>query len=673
MNLKSDISSVKGVGAKTAEAFYKANIKTVEDLIRRFPRTYEKFENIVCVKDILVNERNAVFACLYTDAKIIRYSNKSVVTVYAKDVNGDVLEVKFFNAPYLLKTLKKGSFYVFRGFVKKIGEKYSMSQPKMYKKEDYLKIEGKIGPIYSQAKDLSGNKIEKTVKEVIDLTRYIDDYLFDSEIDDLKLYPLAESFRSIHFPKDDNELYFARRRLVFEEFLDFYHMIRSDEALSSRIENDKPFIEVADLRLFEEKLPYKLTNAQKETIKDIVNDMTGPYLMNRLIQGDVGSGKTVVAIMALLLCAANNAQGALMAPTEVLAVQHFVNVKKFCEECGLCIKPVLLTGKMPAKAKKEALSLIKSGECNVVIGTHALFEEGVEFNDLKLAITDEQHRFGVNQREAFRDKGLMPHLLVMSATPIPRTLAMVMYGNVDISIMNELPKNRIPIKNAVVAGSYMKKSLEFIEKEVAAGHQAYVICPMIDESEEDNFNLKNVTSFTEELKEYYGERVRVTCLHGKMKADEKNRIMENFKAGNFDVLVSTTVIEVGVDVPNATVMLIENAERFGLSQLHQLRGRVGRGDAQSYCILMSDSKNEETIKRLKVLNETNDGFLIAKKDIELRGPGELNGLRQSGELSFALGDILNDSDVLMSVIDNYENLKERLIGREVRAIDFRTI
>ena len=253
MNLKSDISSVKGVGAKTAEAFYKANIKTVEDLIRRFPRTYEKFENIVCVKDILVNERNAVFACLYTDAKIIRYSNKSVVTVYAKDVNGDVLEVKFFNAPYLLKTLKKGSFYVFRGFVKKIGEKYSMSQPKMYKKEDYLKIEGKIGPIYSQAKDLSGNKIEKTVKEVIDLTRYIDDYLFDSEIDDLKLYPLAESFRSIHFPKDDNELYFARRRLVFEEFLDFYHMIRSDEALSLRIENDKPFIEVADLRLFEEK------------------------------------------------------------------------------------------------------------------------------------------------------------------------------------------------------------------------------------------------------------------------------------------------------------------------------------------------------------------------------------------------------------------------------------
>lgn len=673
MNLQSDIKSVKGIGDKSAESFKKLGINTVEDLIFYFPRTYEKFEYISSVKNVIPGERNAVYGCVFSDAKMIRFSGKSMVTAYVKDEAGDAIEIKYFNAPYLLKVLKRGSFFVFRGYVKAVGAKYVMSQPKMYKKEEYEKLQGTIGPIYSVPKDLSSGKIEKSVREVIDLTRYMDEYLTDEEIASHKLYGRSDSLCSIHFPKDENSLFLARRRLVFEEFLDFYHMIKSDVSLESKIKNDNPFFEVAECTRFSESLPFDLTGAQQRTIREVFDDMSGEYLMNRLIQGDVGSGKTIVAVQALLMCAANGCQGAFMAPTEVLAVQHFTNIKKMCDAYKLCIKPVLLYGKMPKKSRDEALRMIADGECNVVIGTHALFQENVEFKNLKLVITDEQHRFGVNQRETLRDKGVNPHILVMSATPIPRTLAMVMYGNVDISVMDEMPKNRIPISNCVVNSSFLEKSLNFIEKEVRAGHQAYVICPMIDESEEDNFNLKSVAEFTDELREYFKDRVRVESLHGKLKGDEKNRIMDEFKAGNFDVLVSTTVVEVGVDVPNATVMMIMNAERFGLSQLHQLRGRVGRGKDQSYCILVSDSKSEESIKRLKVLNETNDGFEIARKDIELRGPGELNGLRQSGALSFAIGDIVEDSDIFMSVIEMYDSVKDRISTRLSRVIDFRSI
>lgn len=673
MNLNSDISSVKGIGEKSSASFREIKINTVNDLLHYYPRTYEKYEDLCFVKDVVAGERNAIYGCVISDAKIIRFSGKSMLTAYIKDAEGNSLELKYFNANYLLKVLKRGSFYVFRGYVKAVGARFVMTQPQMYKKEEYDKLMGTIGPIYSATKDLSASKISKSIANCLDTAELYKDYFTEEEIVANDLLTLPESIRNIHFPTDETSLYKARRRLVFEEFLDFYNGFKEKEGISSRITNDSPFIEVADCKRLEEGLPFELTNAQKNTIKEIIDDITGPYLMNRLVQGDVGSGKTLVALMALITAAANGAQGALMAPTEVLAVQHFTNIKKMCEDYKLCINPVLLFGKMPKKAKNEALSLIKSGEANVIIGTHALFQDDVEFKNLKLVITDEQHRFGVNQREALRDKGINAHILVMSATPIPRTLAMVMYGNVDISIMNELPKNRLPINNCVVNSGYQKKSLEFIEGEIKKGHQAYIICPMIDESETDNFNLKNVSDFTEELKAYYGDRARIICLHGKMKSDEKNRIMDAFKDGLYDILVSTTVIEVGVDVPNATVIMIENAERFGLSQLHQLRGRVGRGDSQSYCILVSDGKSEETIKRLKVLNETNDGFEIARKDIELRGPGELSGLRQSGALSFALGDIMQDSDVFMLVINLYDSIKDRIKERVSSNIDVRSI
>ena len=673
MNFDSDIKEVKGIGEKTAEPFRRLGINKVSDLINYYPRIYERFEVRTPVRDIKEGEKNVVQGRLVGNPKVVRMGSKNFVTAYIRDDNNDPLEIRFFNMPYIAKVLKNDSIHVFRGYVRRKGASFIMSQPKMYSPSEYDALEGTIGPIYSVTKDITSSKIAKSVSYVISLTDRVKDYLTEDEISQYELYPLSKAMAAIHTPADDKELYLARRRLVFEEFLRFYHMIRSDEGTYSRIENKHPFIEVSECERFKESLPFKLTGAQERAVSEIFKDMTGKYLMNRLVQGDVGSGKTIVAMEALLMCAANGCQGALMAPTEVLAVQHFENIKNMSDKYSLCIKPVLLTGKMPAKARREALASLKSGEANVCIGTHALFQEGVEFKDLKLVITDEQHRFGVNQREELMKKGVDPHILVMSATPIPRTLALIVYGNVDISIIDELPKNRLPILNCVVDSSYNNKMYSFMEKEISKGHQVYVICPMIDESEEDNFNLKDVGTEAEELKERFGDNIRIATLHGKMKGDEKNRIMGQFKDGNIDILVSTTVIEVGVDVPNATVMVILNAERFGLSQLHQLRGRVGRGDAQSYCILMSDAKNDAAIKRLKVLNDTNDGFEIARKDMQQRGPGDLSGVRQSGELNFGLGDIVNDSDICLLVTDLYEKLRNRIGHLAVANIDFRTI
>lgn len=672
MNFDSGIREIKGVGDKTAEAFDKLGIRNVEDLISFYPRTYEKFEKLTEVKNILPGERNAVEGVIVAPAKVMRFNGKTMLSVFVRDRAGDPLEIKYFNMPFLQKALKKDMKFVFRGYVKQVGAKYVMNQPKMYKPEEYAKLEGTIGPIYSVTKDITSAKIEKAVSSVINLTQRIEDYLTDGEILDNNLYSLKDAMRAIHLPKDENELFLARRRLVFEEFLNFYHMIKSDDKAVG-IENREPFIEVAECERFKESLPFKLTKAQENTIKDIFADMSGKYMMNRLVQGDVGSGKTIVAIEALLMCAANGCQGAMMAPTEVLAVQHYENVKNFAEKYKLCIVPVLLTGKMPKKARNEALQMLADGRANVAIGTHALFQEGVKFKNLKLVITDEQHRFGVNQREELMKKGENPHILVMSATPIPRTLALIIYGNVDISVMNELPKNRLPIQTCVVDSSYDDKTFAFIDKQLKMGHQAYVICPMIDESEEDDFNLKSVYDAKDELKNRFGEGINVSVLHGKMKGEEKTKIMDSFKRGDIHILVSTTVIEVGVDVPNATVMVIENAERFGLSQLHQLRGRVGRGEAQSYCILKSNSKSDNSIKRLKVLNETNDGFEIAKRDMKQRGPGDLSGVRQSGELDFGLGDIVEDSDICMIVTQIYDSIEDRIPNNRKGIIDFRTI
>lgn len=425
-----------------------------------------------------------------------------------------------------------------------------------------------------------------------------------------------------------------------------------------------------------EGLPYDLTGAQKNVWHEIERDLSGHKLMSRLVQGDVGSGKTVIAFLAMVLSAENGFQSALMVPTEVLANQHYEGFLRLMEEQNIAsCHPVLLTGSTTARQKREIYQKIADGEVNVIIGTHALIQEKVEYKNLGLVITDEQHRFGVRQREALTTRGNPPHVLVMSATPIPRTLAIILYGDLDISIIDELPAKRLPIKNCVVGTSYRPKAYSFIEKQVQMGRQAYVICPMVEESE--GLEAENVTDYARKLQEVLPGEIKVEILHGKMKPKEKNRIMEAFASGEIQVLVSTTVVEVGVNVPNATVMMVENAERFGLAQLHQLRGRVGRGEHQSYCIFIQGNNEENTSKRLKILNESNDGFYIAGEDLKLRGPGDLFGIRQSGLMEFKIGDIYNDAGILKNaneaageilaldldlILPQHKALKEHLKG-----------
>ena len=672
-HFNASVTEIKGIGEKKAGLFNKLGIFTWEDLINFFPRSYDKYEDLSLLSDCRNGVRAAVCGVVKTKPVVYRFSGKSMVSFTVSDEKGDLFTVKFFNSPFMLKAVKPGDRRVFRGIFHVFHSRPEFSQPKIYKTEDYLKLIGTIVPVYHTTKDLSSDSIAKAVSLILSKVNFGADWLSETEIERFGLTSEADAYRNIHFPSDEEAQFYARRRIVFDEFSFFIHMNREGSGETSKLPNTHHMIEVSECRRLEESLPYELTGAQKKAISDIFSDLGGDHLMNRLVQGDVGSGKTIVAVMALLMCAANGLQGAMMAPTEVLARQHFENIKDMAVRFKLCLKPVLLTGKMGAKDRREALERISAGEANVVIGTHALITDNVSYHDLSLVITDEQHRFGVRQRESFKDKGLDPHILVMSATPIPRTLAMIVFSGLDISVMDEMPKNRIPISNCAVNSSFRIKAYEKIRSEIEKGHQAYVICPMVSESDTSATELKSVEEHSAELKEYYGDRVRILTLNGKMKPADKSRIMEEFKDGKADILVSTTVIEVGIDVPNATVIMIENAERFGLSQLHQLRGRVGRGNAPSFCILMSDSDSKMTAKRLKVLCETNDGFKIANEDMKLRGPGELNGIRQSGELDLGLGDIAEDSDIFMLAADHYEEIRDRIPDRGRKLIDIRTI
>ena len=520
-----------------------------------------------------------------------------------------------------------------------------MEQPEIfYPPQKYAEKSGTLQPIYGLTKGLTNNGVSKAVGQVLknlDLSREV-------LPEDLRMkYGLAEynyALRGIHFPEDKEVYFHARKRLVFEEFLAFILSLQRLKDSNQRMENNYVMDVDEKVEKLIGELPFSLTGAQRKVWGEIAGDLASDTVMSRLVQGDVGSGKTIVAVLALLNTALHGYQAAMMAPTEVLARQHYESITKLLEEYEIPVKVELLTGSMTAKEKRRAYDRIECGYARIIIGTHALIQSAVNYDCLALVITDEQHRFGVKQREAFAGKGGMPHVLVMSATPIPRTLAIILYGDLDISVIDELPANRLPIKNCVVDTGYRKTAYTFMKKEIAAGRQCYVICPMVEESEQ--LEAENVQDYGAMLQEEMGPDIRVACLHGKMKAALKDEIMEAFGRNEIQILVSTTVIEVGIDVPNATVMMIENAERFGLAQLHQLRGRVGRGKHQSYCIFMSASRAEETKERLSILRDTNDGFKIASEDLRLRGPGDLFGIRQSGLLNFRLGDVFQDAKIL---------------------------
>ncbi len=680
-----DIINLKGIGEKTAKLFYKLNINTINDLLCHFPRDYEKFGAPIKLNEAPLSETVTLELTVCGPFKWKKIRNLTIGTGIGTDYTGKVA-ITFFNTPYLRNILKAGGVYLFRGRLKKERDMLILEQPKIYSFEEYNKKTGTLQPCYPLTASLTNHAVTKAMKQAV-LLAGEEEYLPTEIIEEYQLISREKAFYDIHFPKDYDSMLTARKRLCFDEFFLFLISLRKLKELNEEQHSAYPMIETAEINRFIEKLPYKLTNAQKRVWEEIKADLESGKCMNRLIQGDVGSGKTILAFLALLMTVSNGYQGALMAPTEILATQHFEQMIQMTKDFSLPFKPVLLTGSVSAAGKRKIYEQIERGEVNVVIGTHALIQEKVLFEKLALVITDEQHRFGVKQRETLSDKGENTHVMVMSATPIPRTLAIILYGDLHLSVVDELPANRLPIKNCVVGREYRKKAYSFIEKEVAGGHQVYVICPMVDENENLN-DVENVTEYAEKLKSVLPETIRVSYLHGKMRPADKNRIMDEFSNGNIDVLVSTTVIEVGINVPNATVMMIENAERFGLAQLHQLRGRIGRGNAQSYCIFLSGSDNERSMERLKILNRSNDGFFIAEEDLKLRGPGDLFGIRQSGVMEFKIADIYQDSKLLKQIsisVDKilredaqlvstkYSTIQKYLAQNMANFIDFRTI
>lgn len=643
MNEHSRLDVLKGIGEKTKKIFERAGIFCIGDLLHYYPRSYDTCEMVKNISEVSEGETAAVCASLAREITVRHVKRLSISVTALRDMSG-VLQVSWYNMPYLKNSLKPGKRYVFRGKVIKKGQQTVMEQPAVFDVETYAAMQGQMQPLYPLVDGLTNKMVTKAVRQALEGAEISKDALPKDVRMKWNLAEYHYALEQIHFPESEQAMRLARYRLVFDEFFLFILGLRS-------LKNDRvtlhPRYHLKKSPLTEqviEKLPYTLTNAQKRVWRELEQDMTGNHVCARLIQGDVGSGKTILAVLALFLTAANGYQGCLMVPTEVLARQHFDSLTSLIAEQGLPFRVILLTGSMKAKEKREAYESVSSGSADIIIGTHALIQEKVEYHKLALVITDEQHRFGVKQREALADKGVSPHTIVMSATPIPRTLAVILYGDLDISVVDELPANRLPIKNCVVGTSYRQKAYAFIRRETEQGHQAYVICPMVEESEA--VEAENVIEYTEQLRDALPGSVSVEYLHGKMKPAQKNEIMERFLKNEIQVLVSTTVVEVGVNVPNATVMMIENAERFGLAQLHQLRGRVGRGKTQSYCIMVYGSDSKRTRKRLEILNQSNDGFFIASEDLKLRGPGDLFGIRQSGMLEFRLGDVFQDAAIL---------------------------
>ena len=649
------IETLKGIGEKTAKLFEKVGIRTIDDLLHYYPRGYDTYGEPKAIGELSEDETGTVEGFLKSGATGVHVNGLSIVQATISDMTGK-LRLVWYHMPYLKNTLRPDSHFIFRGRVIRKKNGLTMEQPQMFNPEAYEELLSSMRPVYAQTKGLGNKMITSAVEQALAFRTLERDYLPAGLRIANELAEYNFAIEHIHFPSNEEELKFARKRLVYDEFFFFLLAVRHLKEKRQNVQSPFHMEKQDECRKLLVDLPYRLTNAQLRTLEEVLKDLKSGSVMNRLIQGDVGSGKTIIAVLALLAACENGYQGALMVPTEVLARQHFESVTELFEKHGVDKKVILLTGSMTAKEKRIACEKVASHEADIIIGTHALIQEKIVYDNLALVITDEQHRFGVAQREMFGNKGQMPHVLVMSATPIPRTLAIILYGDLDISVIDELPANRLPIKNCVVDKSYRPRAYRFIENEVKNGRQAYVICPMVEESE--MIDAENVLDYTKILRQNL-PGIRVEYLHGKMKGKEKNKIMEEFAAGEIQVLVSTTVIEVGVNVPNATVMMIENAERFGLAQLHQLRGRVGRGDKQSYCIMVNASGKKEKNRRLDVLNKSNDGFYIASEDLKLRGPGDIFGIRQSGDLEFQLADIYTDAVTLKKVSEDVNRLLEQ--------------
>lgn len=642
--LNTEVSALKGVGPARARALAKLGIRTLGDFVRFYPRTYEDRTRFVPIAELKPGQAVCVSAMVSGAPWVYRArSGRELVKVQATDGVG-LLEITFFNRSYVKNQLLPGKTYVFFGEVAGSARRPEMINPIFEPADKPLRALGRIVPIYPLSAGLNQSFLASCVRRAL---RALGDTPPDPLPRDVQqtqgLSSLRYALENIHFPSSPKALEIARRRLVFEELFIFSAALvwlrRGRKASRGR-----PFGE-HDLGEFYDKLPFTLTGAQKRAIQEAVSDMRRGVPMSRLVQGDVGSGKTVVAAACCWYAWKSGCQSAFMAPTEILASQHEKTLSTLLEPHG--IRVALLTGSLPARRKRTVLEQIQLGEVDVVVGTHALISEGVTFFDLGLVVTDEQHRFGVDQRSALSRKGEHPHVLVMSATPIPRTLALILYGDLDISVIDELPPGRTPVSTYVVGEGMRDRIYNFVRKLVSEGRQVYIVCPMVEEDETGELDLKSVTEYARRLQNEVFPDLSVGLVHGKLRPAEKDAVMAAFAAGEIDILVATTVIEVGVDVPNATLMIIENAERFGLSQLHQLRGRVGRGKHQSYCILFEGGSGGEIAReRLKIFTETTDGFKIAEEDLRLRGPGDFFGSRQHGLPMLRIASLVTDMQTL---------------------------
>ena len=641
MNITDRIDSLKGVGPKTAALFEKLKVYTIDDLLRLYPRNYLSYDEPMEIAETELGARVTIKATIqsYVDVKKIR--SLKLVTCMVKDGTGAV-KLTWFNSPFLKQVFHIGQTFYFVGIISIRNHQRVMEHPEYYTEEQYREKLSSLQPVYSLTEGLSNKVVTKAIQAALPVLSQIEDKVPEAVCEKFGLMPLEYAIQGSHFPENFDEVLACRERLVFDEFFWFILHMRMLRQRTVKAENQYVIENWKEAESFIEDLPFELTKGQQSAVGEIRRDMTGSTVMNRLIQGDVGSGKTAVAEIALLATVKNGYQAAFMAPTEVLAAQHFEGVKKDLEPYGVRVE--LLVGSTKLSEKRRIYDALAKGEIDVLVGTHALIQDKVIYRKLALVITDEQHRFGVRQRAKLSEKGNEPHVLVMSATPIPRTLAVIMYGDLDISVMKDMPANRLPIKNCVVGPKYRPTAYKFMLDQINAGHQIYIICPMVEASE--NVEAENVVEYQESLLEVFPKEVNISYLHGKMSPEEKNRIMTEFAEKKLDILVSTTVIEVGINNPNATVMMIENAEKFGLAQLHQLRGRVGRGDAQSYCIMLCGTERKDALERLNILNTSNDGFYIANEDLKLRGPGDFFGVRQSGDILFQLGDIYNNADIL---------------------------